>query len=173
MISKINIRNSLIAIMSITIVFMSIGFILISMRLEKYRNDEVLFQVDFARVRLINSIKGGSKDPKGELDITLNNKVIDMNFDLYSENDELDYEIVVKNNGNVSAKIVDIMMSPDYVGDYKSKISPIDIDMSDISGKKLEPGEETAFKLSVVYNAGSVKGSRNITGKLGLIAETD
>ena len=140
---KINIRNNLILILSITIVLLVIGFIAVSIRYNSLKTKENTFSVDFVKVKKVTSSKGSNKEPKGTLEITKNNKIIEMSFDLFSPKDELLYEITIKNTGTNDIEIVELLMSPDFVKDNKQQISPVEMTITDISDKILEPNEET------------------------------
>ena len=173
------IKNTIIVILCITIVSMAIGFIVLSMRLESYKNEEEVFDVRFTTVKLLSSIKGGENDPIGHFDVEKTGKILDMDFQLFKEHDEIDYEVTIKNEGTVPATIVSLFSSPDYRSkDVIKSISPVTISISDISGKLLEPGEETTIKISVIYNVPSTptvatkSKTMNLSGKIGIIAES-
>ena len=167
---KINLKKSMINIFIVTIVLLVIGFIIISVKYYSLKTKGNSFNIEFTKVKMTSSIKGSKKEPSGKLEIISNSKELDMNFNLYSEKDELKYDITIKNTGDVNAEIVDLLMSPDYIKEDKSLISPISMKLTDVSGKILEPGEEITVKLDVVYNAGTIKDSKNIKGKIGIIA---
>ena len=149
----------------------------LSMRLENYRNEQDVFNVQFKSVRLLSSIKGGEKDPVGKIEIDSTGKIIDLNFQLYNEHDEVDYEVTIKNEGTLEASIVSLFSTPDF---YSKKviqeISPIVISTSDMSGKILEPGEETTVKISAIYNPMENKPEKSkmqkLSGKIGIITES-
>ena len=150
---KINIRNNLILILSVTIVLLSIGFIAVSIRYNSLKTRENSFNVDFVKIKKVSSSKGTNKEPKGTLEITKNNKIIEMSFDLFSPKDELLYEISIKNTGTNDIEIVELLMSPDFIDKNKQQISPAEMTITDISDKILEPNEETIVKLKVVYKS--------------------
>lgn len=170
-----NIKNVIIVILCITIISMAVGFMVLSMRLEQYRNEEEVFDVRFKTVRLLSSIKGGEKDPVASFDIEETGKILDMSFQLFREHDEVDYEVTIKNEGTVNASIVKLFASPDFRSQEVIKeMNPVTVSISDISGKILEPGEETTVKISAIYNSGSPSKNKemNLFGKLGIIAES-
>lgn len=170
-IKKINIRNSLILILSITIVLLAIGFIAISVKYNDLKSRVNIFNVEFVKVKKLTSVKGSNKEPNGKLDITNNGKIINMSFDLYSPKDEMIYEITMRNTGTNEIEIVELLMSPDYISDNKQQISPVEISLTDINGKILEPNEETSIKLKVTYkNKDSKYEEKKITGKIGIIS---
>ena len=175
---KGSIKNVIIVILCITIIAMGIGFMVLSMRLEKYRSEEEIFDVRFTSTKLMSSIKGGEKDPKSKLKIDKDGKILKMDFRLFHEHDQIDYEVIVKNRGTVPASIVSLFSSPDFRSkETIQNLSPITISISDISGKLLEPGEETTVKISAIYNkdATNTKNKdveKKVTGKLGIISES-
>ncbi len=175
---KGNIKNTIIVILCITIIAMGIGFMVLSMRLEGLKSEEEVFDVRFTSVRMLSSIKGGDKDPKSELKLDKTGKVLTMNFDLFREHDEIDYEVTIKNMGTVEASIVSLLSSPDFRSkETIQEISPITISISDISGKLLEPGEETTVKISAIYNTSksgtmTKDNEKKIKGKIGILAES-
>ena len=171
-------KNAIIVILCITIIFMGIGFMFLSMKLEGYKKDEETFDVRFTSVKMLSSLKGGEKDPVGEIEIEEDGSIINMNFRLFEEHDEVDYEVIVKNEGSVPASIIRLFASPDFrSAETIQKIAPLTISISDISGKILEPGEETSVKISAIYNPvpGGVAVPSEIpplTGKIGIIASS-
>lgn len=167
---KINLKKSMIGIFIVTIVLLVIGFIIISVKYFNLKSKGNSFNVEFTNIKMSSSIKGSSKEPSGKLEIINNNKELNMNFNLYSEKDELKYDITIKNTGDVNAELVDLLMSPDYLKDNKSLISPVSMSLTDVNGKILEPGEEITVKLNVLYNSSTMKNEKNIKGKIGLIA---
>ena len=169
---KINIKNLLIIVLGFSLLAVSIGFIFLSSKFEMVKNKGQEFEVKFSNVKQINSIKGGSKSPIGKIDIIDDGKILDFSFDLYNPKDEIDYEVTVKNVGNIDAEINKLLMSPDYEGDFKKTIDPVSIIISDISGKVIEPGSETVVKFSVLYDASSTGKATKVKGKIGIIAST-
>ena len=176
---KKDIKNTIIVVLCVTIIAMGIGFIVLSVKLEGMKSEEEVFDVRFTSIRLMSSIKGGEKDPIGKFEIEDTGKILDMDFRLFKEHDEVDYEITIKNEGTVEASIVSLFSSPDYRSQTTIKeISPITISISDISGKLLEPGEETTVKISAIYNALPTNSTISkdkvfdLSGKIGIIAES-
>ena len=177
-------KNVVIISLCCTIIVMALGFIVLSIKVDHVKAEEKIFDVAFIGVKQIASIKGGLFDPSGELKIDTEGKILHMDFTLYQEHDEIDYEITIENKGNVDASIVKLLMSPDFEEKSVAKdISPVSISLSDISGKILEPGEETTVKLTVLYNSSNPNeevnpdinvetNEKKVSGKVGLIAES-
>lgn len=167
---KINIRNSLIIILSVTIILLAVGFIVVSIKYNNMKTRDNTFNVDFVKVKKITSSKGSIKEPKGVLEITKNSKIIDMSFELFSPKDELVYDLYVKNTGTNDIEIVELLMSPDFIKNNKQQITPVEINLTDISGKILEPNEETTVRLKVSYKNTQNKEEKKIKGQLGIIS---
>ncbi len=146
-------RNSIIVLLCFSVICMAIGFTIISMRLEKNRENNPYFDVVFTKVTEQTAVKGGSISPHCVGNIINDEKEVSMNCNLYVPHDELSYSIVIKNNGNMDALIVDLMESPDYVNDVtlKNSIEPISITHNDISKSILKPGEELTLKVFIKY----------------------
>jgi len=168
----INIRNSIIIMLCITVICMGIGFAVLSMQLSKEKKDEPYFNVSFIKVKEEPSAKGGAIAPIGTHSITNSGKELSMKFTLNVPNDELAYSIIVKNEGNIPAKIVNIKETPDYINDVKAatEIYPVTITHSSIIGKVLGPGEEETIKLMVMYNQAQTPKPKEISYNLSLIA---
>ena len=174
---KDRVKNTIIVVLCVTIIFMGIGFMVLSMRLEGYRSEEEVFDVRFTSVRLLSSIKGGEKEPRGTLSIEDTGKILDMDFSLFKEHDQVDYEVIIKNEGTVEASIVSLFSSPDFRSkEMIQSLYPVTISISDISGKLLEPGEETTVKISAIYNSVPedvlLDDKIDLSGKIGIIAES-
>lgn len=169
----INIRNSVIIILCVTIVCMGIGFIVLSMKLEDMKNEVGKFDVSFRKVTKDSSTKGGNINPVGDVKIAAEGKELDMNFLLNTAHDELSYSVIVKNEGTLDAVIVDLIESPDYGNSkFNSMIDPVSITYNDIIGKELKPGEEVVLKITVFYNPSTITGKRSFDYKLGLVTKS-
>lgn len=167
------VKNNIIIILCFTIILMGIGFVVVSIKMETLKNESEVFSVSFTNFRQITAIKGGIVEPSGVLKISDNGKILNFNYDMYTEHDEIDYEVTITNNGTIPAVINELLMSPDYNdSDISNSISPLYVKLSDISGKLLEPGEEATVKLSVIYNSGVISGHRNVVGNIGIISES-
>ena len=59
----------------------------------------------------------------------------------------------VKNIGDIKAKIIDVIVLPDYIKDDNSKklIYPAELSINSIKGKILNPGDQTTLKITVTY----------------------
>lgn len=170
----INIRNSVIIILCITIICMAFGFIVISMELKTEKDRVPSFQVVFSKIEKISSVKGSTIEPVGNADIDENGSKLYLQFELNAVHDELIYLATIRNNGTIPAKIVDIMKSPDYEKETFSKmIQPVTIQLSDYQNKIIQPNEEMDLKIIVYYNASTgAGGKRGFQYDLGILAES-
>lgn len=167
----INIRNSVIVILCVTIITLAVGFIVLSIELETKKNQ--VFDISFKKIDKVTSIRGGNIEPIGDIKILSEGKILDMNFTLSNVHDELIYKATIKNEGTISARIIDILETPEYSKSLSTSIKPLSISYTDIEGKILEAGEETEIKISVVYNPTEKQGKKNISLKLGLITKSN
>lgn len=169
----INFRNCLIAILCVTIIFLSIGFVVLSIKLKDIEEDISVYDLSFVSVEKKSSVKGSNIEPVSSASIEANKKEIAFSFDMNSNNDEVVYVANIRNNGNMKVRIVDIMESPDFgIDPYKTSIAPIVINMSDIKDKIIEPGKEVELRISVLYDSKTnVNVKKKFNYKIGLITE--
>lgn len=168
----LNIRNSVIIILCITIICMAIGFIVISIEYSKKAKNNLIYNVEFTNIKKISSIKGSNNEPKGTVKISDNSSEIEMNITMNSYHDEISYIATIENKGTVPIEIVDIIESPDYKLDsLKKLISPIKITLSDIKGKVIEPNETQELKI-VFYCSSATTESKTFDYKIGLITKS-
>lgn len=173
--SMIHIRNSVIIILCMTVILLGIGFIVLSVEL-KNKNDEVpVLDVVFTDIKKISSVKGSDKEPTSKAEIITSGTELNMNFNLNSVHDEITYVAEIKNKGNLSCEIVDVLESPNYNdSEFNKLISPVSINLSDVKGKIIPPGEEIELKIVVYYNKKeNVKeGPKSFSYKVGLITKS-
>lgn len=171
----INIRNTIIIVLCITIVLMAIGFIAISVKLKSYRDKEERFNVVFYDVSKQNVVKGSSQSPVGQATIDSSGKILNMNFSMFATHDELTYTVTIKNTGTLPAKIIKIHKNPDYdIEAYKQLIYPVNITTTDVEGRTLSPGEELEYKINLYYNPSTNKVvTKNFNYNLALITESN
>ena len=170
--SMINIRNSVIIVLCITIICMALGFIVISVDYTKNKNKDLTYKVEFTKIKKKSSIKGSTIEPKGKVSISENAAEIEMNITMNSQHDELSYIATIENEGTVPIEIVDIIESPDYKLDsFKKLISPVTITLSDVEGKIIKPNETLDLKIIFYYN-GTSTGPKTFDYKIGLITKT-
>lgn len=168
----INIKNSIILVLCITIISMGIGFIVLSIELKSKQKEVNIFDIIYTDVEIISSIKGGKKEPIGKINILSNGKVLDMSFSLNNPNDELVYLVTIKNAGNISGEVIDLIESPEYSTKYLTSIKPVKITYTDVIGKILEPDEETQMKIKVTYDKIEVPKKISFNEKLAIITES-
>ena len=166
-------KNTIIIFLCVTIIFLAIGFVFLSVNLEQHKKDSHSFQVLFSKIEKVSSIKGGSNDPYGNASIINHGHEIEMEFELDSVHDEITYIATIKNKGEVAAKIVDIMESPNtQLESIQSYFSPTKIELSNITSKVLEPMDTIELKINVSYPVTKEKKvPRKLQYKIGLITE--
>lgn len=149
--NKVKFRNYIIVILCSTIIFLSIGFCVLSTKFNEYKSIEPQYDVSIDKVTVEKVINGGDIKPVGTYKILNNDKTIDFLFNLYFPNDQLVYNVIIKNKGNISAKIDKVIESNNY---DKKSLYPITISYNDIEGKKLEKNEDICLRVTVTYNNG-------------------
>lgn len=168
----INIRNSVIIILCITIICMSVGFIVISIDYTKNKNKNLSYNVVFNTIKKTSSVKGSNIEPKGIVKINEDSTEIEMNITMNSPHDELSYIATIENKGTVPIEILDVFESPDYKLDsFKKLINPVTITLSDVEGKVIKPKETIDLKVVFYYNTGN-SGTKNFDYKIGLITRS-
>lgn len=168
----INIKNSIIFVLCITVICMGIGFIIISMELRNKQKERNVFDIIYTNVEIISSIKGGKSNPEGKINIESNGKILDMTFNLTTPNDELVYLVKIKNIGNISGEVIDLVESPGYSNKYAASIRPVKITYTDVKGKILDPDEETQMKIKVIYEKNDIPKKISFNEKLAIITES-
>ncbi len=168
-----NIRNIIIVMLCITIIFMGIGFAYLSVILEEKTTEKHILDVSIVRIEEETPIKGGLVAPIGVRELKNDKKTLNFNFIMYTPQDELAYKIIVRNTGTLPAKIEDVITYPNYLEDEKVKesILPITISHNDISDKVIEPEEELEIKLVTSYaNTGQNIGQVSINYQMTILA---
>lgn len=170
---KINIRNLIITLLCITVIILAVGYSVLAIRLDAYKNKKESFEVIITDVSEEGAVKGGKEDPECTTSINDDGHTLSMNFTLNNPQDEVAYLVTIRNTGTLKAKIVDIISTPDYINDKVAinSIKPVNITKTDISGKILEPDEEATFKVLAVYNNGGT-GVKKIPYKLSLLTSS-
>ena len=170
----LNLRNSIITILCITIICLGIGFIVMSTELKKIKEEEEKFDVSFISIDKTSSIKSTEKEPFGNAEIIEENKEIKMNFVMNSTHDEIVYTAVIKNKGTMPARIVDVIESPNYnEKTIKNIIDPVTIKVTDVKGKVIKPNEEVEIKIVAYYNPSQQEiTQKNIDYKIGLVTNS-
>ena len=169
--NMINIRNSVIIILCITIICMAMGFIIISVNYTK-KSKDISYSVVFTDIKQLSSVKGSDKSPNGKTKINNTKSEIEMNITMNAPHDELSYLATIENKGNIDIEILDIMESPDYkLSSFKNIINPVSINITDLKGRVLKPKEKINLKVVFYYNSGN-KGIKTFDYKLGLITKS-
>ena len=171
---KYDIKNIVITVLCGSIIAMGVGFSVLSMQLEKYKEQKDSFDINFTKIKQISAIKGGEEEPKGEMKIEKNGNILNMDFTLYQSYDELNYEVTIRNDGTITATIVELLSSPDFKdATILSSSFPVSISISDINGKVLEPGDETIIKISALYHPTTeIFPQKELKARLAIVAES-
>ncbi len=170
-----NKTKSLIVILVVIILIITLCFLYTIFKLEKLKEKKSDFRIEYTNISKINPIKAGNFDPVGRASITNKGLSLDMSFDLYSPNDEITYNVTVKNIGDIKGKIVNVVAVPDYDNDDNALklISPAVVTTSDIVGRELAPGEDVTLKITVSYPKVNGKAYPiNIPYQLSLLTKT-
>ena len=105
----INVKNSIILVLCITVICMGIGFIVLSLQLKNKQKEVNIFDIIYTDVEIVSSIKGGKKEPTSRINVESNGKVLNMRYTLNNPNDEIVYLVTIKNAGNISGEVIDII----------------------------------------------------------------
>ena len=169
---KFGVKNIIIVFLCLTIIFLCVGFALLSKELENVKNEKKEYDVVFESIEKVNSVKGGTYEPVSEAVIVKEGKEIDFKYKLYVTNDEITYNVVIKNNGTYKVKVLDLLESPNLSTGLNKLITPVTITYSDIIDKELEPDEKLDLKIVVTYNPSTmISGLREFSYTLGLITK--
>ena len=169
---KFGVKNIIIVFLCLTIIFLCVGFALLSKELENVKNEKHEYDVVFDSIEKVNSVKGGTYEPVSEAVIVKEGKEIDFKYKLYVTNDEITYNVVIKNNGTYKVKVLDLLESPNLSTGLNKLITPVTITYSDIIDKELEPDEKLDLKIVVTYNPSTmISGLREFSYTVGLIAK--
>ena len=165
--------NTIIIALCITIILMTVGFIILSISYKNKIDKVNSYNVVFTNIRKSSSIKGGSKEPTSEVKILDNLNEIDMKVTLNSNNDELSYIATIENKGTIPIEILDVLESPNYkLKEFKDLINPITISMTDIKGKTILPDETIDLKIVFYYNPSNINTPKTFNYKIGLITRS-
>lgn len=144
-------KNCIIIVLCITIILLSFGFSIISVKFKQKNDEKVMYDISIEKVVLSASFNGGNDKPEASYKLLNNKKTIKFDFNFHSSGDKLVYYVTIKNKGNISGKIDNIIESNNY---DKKNIEPIKIDISDVSGKVLNKGESVDLVVMVLYDKG-------------------
>lgn len=166
----INIRNLIIIVLCATIVCMGVGFAYLSMRLENYNITTKSYDVGITKVTNGTSTKGGATSPTGTSSIINGDKTVNFSFSLTNPKDSLSYNIIIKNNGNIPARIDNILENPDINNlTVASSIAPIKIEHNNIVGRVIKANEELTLTISVSYTNTLTPEAKNINYQISIL----
>ena len=129
---KFGIKNIIIVFLCLTIIFLCVGFALLTKELEKVKDEKHEYDVIFESIEKVSSVKGGTYEPVSEAFIVKEGKEIDFKYKLYVTNDEITYNAVIKNNGTFKVKILDLL---------ELDMDPLDVDILRRDLYKLQDGQ--------------------------------
>ena len=172
----VKVKNIVIVALCATVILMAAGFVVLSVKLDNVKNELNSFNVEITKVKKVSSLKGGSREPLGDVRISKSKTAVDMEYVLYNPHDEVTYEITVTNKGTITAEINDVIISPDFT-DIKlaNEYEPLSLSITSVAGKILAPGEEASMKVSVFYQPTKdtkLLGKHSITGKIGIMSKS-
>lgn len=167
---KLKNKNLIISILSVTIIILVICFVVLMFNLDK-DDEDLKYEVLFNEVTLVNSTKGGLYEPSSNVEIIGDGMELDLDFKLHEAHDEVTYNVIIKNRGNVKCEIVDLIETPNFSGDFKDNISPVTIKYSDAIGKVIDAHDTYNLKITVTYNPSLITGDKSFSYKLGLITK--
>ncbi len=170
----INIRNLIIVALCITIIFLGIGFSILSIELQSKSEENLIFDVAITNVVQNTSIKGAIYTPTATHELSNHDKTVTSTLNLYAPYDELSYTLTIENRGTITAEILDIIESPNYTTDTTNmlNISPVEITYYDVIGTILEPNETTEIKVVASYKPAVTIVPRQFTYSLTILAES-
>ena len=127
-------RNWIIVTLCITIVFMAIGFAILSMQLDEKGNSKAVHDTSFVTINPRTPVQGGTKVPSSTASITNSGQTINFEFQLYAPSDEISYRITIKNQGTIDAEIINLVEYPDYLNNAASaqSIYPVEVKHNNI-----------------------------------------
>lgn len=147
-------KDIVIAVLCITIILMSIGFVYLSTELESKKTEGKMYDVGIVKISEGTSIKGGATLPTGTSKITNNKATAQFTMTLNNPKDLLTYNIIIKNNGNFASQIDNIIETPNYSknNNEANAILPVIIKHNDITGQTLKPGEEITLTITAEFS---------------------
>lgn len=141
---KIKLETTIILVLSITIVFIGIGFIYLSMKLNQAKETKEKYEVNITKIVKGNIINGSNKSIETDSEIIDNKKTAKFKLNLKNVKDSVSYTIVIKNTGTLSAQIDNIIERNNFPKNL------VTIKYNDIVGEVIEPGDEIEMDLNVI-----------------------
>ncbi len=171
MLKTVNSRNLIIVILCIVIIALGIGFGCLSMDREREKNKSKSYDISISKVEVGTPIRGGSKVPEGSSEVINNNKTVNFTFNLLNPKDSINYNVVIKNKGDLTGKIDEILAVPDYIkNDVKKKaLLPVAITQNDLKGKVLEKDEEVTLTITAKFLEGAPSIAKKINYQITIL----
>lgn len=141
-------KNIMIVALLIAVVFMSVGYALLSTKLDIQGTSSIIDPV--WDVGIVSISENSTEGYASSLNSTVINKFsAKFNVELQMPNDKVTYTINVKNEGTIDAKLNSITIMPE---DYNEGFIIYDIEGIK-AGEVLSVGQSKIFTLSVMYNS--------------------
>ena len=158
-------KNLMIMLLFVSVMFMSIGYAMLSTELEKKQNYADSKAVWDIKITTISSIEtqGLAKNVLANVENSFSAK---FNSSLQTPNDKVTYTINVKNHGTIDAKLsaINIMPSDGIENNIKYSIEGIELD------EVLKSGESKLFTLVAHYD-GDIPSEEQINKEVTLILD--
>lgn len=168
----INNKNLIIMVLCLTIILLSIGFTLISIKLEEKNTEGKMYDVEIVDIQEGTAIRGGTILPTASTDIVDNGKTANFTFEMSTPKDSLTYIITIKNNGNLKAKIDGLAESPNYTEDNNqaNSILPVMITHNDITNQELKPGEEIKLTVTAEFASSGQPMNKTVPYQISILS---
>ena len=102
---KIKLETTIILLLSITIVFIGIGFIYLSMKLNQAKENKEKYEVNITKIVKGNIINGSNKSIETDSEIIDNKKTAKFKLNLKNVKDSISYTILIKNTVTLSPQL--------------------------------------------------------------------
>lgn len=169
-----NIRNIIIFSLFTLVIFMGVGFAYMTQQLNVNgvaNIDDASWDINIDSIEKTNQLHGAT----GEAEIDDSKKSVNFNVNLFAPGDSLTYTIIIKNSGNIPAKVESIFESPAYSTTEASSVSPIIFSYEDITNQKIAPGETKQMDVTISYdiNATSLAPATTLNYQLTVLCSQD
>lgn len=140
---NIRLESVIILVLGIIILFVAIGFMYLSIKLDSCSKTKNRYEVKVVKVIKETSISGGNNSVKADYNLADKNKTVKFAINLANKKDFIAYTLIVKNTGTLPAQIDNIIEKTNYQSNLLS------IKYNDVIGDIMEPGDELELNLSI------------------------
>lgn len=140
---KVRLESVIILILSITIIFVAIGIMYLSIKLDNCNKTKSRYEVKVVKVVKETVIGGSNNSVKTNYELADKNKTVKFSLNLSDAKDFVSYTVVIKNTGTLPAKIDNILEKTNYQSNL------LNIKYNDIIGDIIEPGDEIELSISI------------------------